>query len=90
MPFKLTPQFTNLLLSLDSIALLCNDMVHTLPASHLNREIISAVLDAIIMKLWTIGWLEKWGSIFELVTFNLVMLSRVTYILVSVTISFKS
>ena len=65
-------------------------MVHTLSASHLNREIISAVLDAIIMKLWTIGWLEKWGSIFELVTFNLVMLSRVTYILVSVTISFKS
>ena len=90
MPFKLTPQFTNLLLPLDSIGLLCNDMVHTLPASHLNREIISAVLDAIIMKLWTIGWLEKWGSIFELVTFNLVMLSRVTYILVSVTISFKS
>ena len=90
MPFKLTPQFTNLLLHLDSIAQLCNDMVHTLCASHLNRENISAVLDAIIMKLWTIGWLEKWGSIFELVTFNLVMLSRVTYILVSVTISFKS
>jgi phosphatidylinositol kinase/protein kinase (PI-3 family) len=47
-PFRLTPQFTNLLLPLDSIALLRNDMVRTLSALHSNREIISAVLDVFV------------------------------------------
>lgn len=47
-PFRLTPQFTNILLPLDSIALLRNDMVRTLSALHSNREIISAVLDVFV------------------------------------------
>eukprot|EP00252_Welwitschia_mirabilis_P012804 TRINITY_DN28336_c0_g1_i1.p1 TRINITY_DN28336_c0_g1~~TRINITY_DN28336_c0_g1_i1.p1 ORF type:complete len:591 (+),score=95.49 TRINITY_DN28336_c0_g1_i1:204-1775(+) len=44
-PFRLTPQFTNVLLPLDSTGLLRNDMICTLSALHSNREILSAVLD---------------------------------------------
>eukprot|EP01018_Ginkgo_biloba_P019264 Gb_14393 [translate_table: standard] len=47
-PFRLTPQFTNLLLPLDSVGLLRNDMVRTLSALHANREIISAVMDVFV------------------------------------------
>ncbi|KAH9308159.1 hypothetical protein KI387_036070 [Taxus chinensis] len=47
-PFRLTSQFINLLLPLDSIGLLQNDMVRTLSALHANREIISAVLDIFV------------------------------------------
>jgi phosphatidylinositol kinase/protein kinase (PI-3 family) len=46
--FRLTPQFTNLLLPLDSIALLHNDMVRTLSALHSKFEIIFVVLDVFV------------------------------------------
>jgi len=36
-------------------ALFFNDMVHTLSALHLNCEIVSAVLDSIIMNHWLTG-----------------------------------
>ena len=47
-PFRLTPQFTNILMPLDSITLLRNGMVLTLYALHSNHEIIYGVLDSFV------------------------------------------
>ncbi|XP_002965996.2 DNA-dependent protein kinase catalytic subunit [Selaginella moellendorffii] len=47
-PFRLTPQLTNVLLPLDSLGLLKNDMVRVLSALHKSRQMICAVMDVFV------------------------------------------